>query len=347
MKATSTGSGPLKAGKIILFLALCLVCMPGLSASVDNSTFQSYIERHANGWIDWQQGLIYGIGRGYLYNNGNSRPRAKGAASVLASGNIVKLAAGVNLDDANTLKSIGSGRVVIQLKAFLRDQPHRTEFVGNVPKPYYEVINVADMRGIKGLTAKLLDHLKNTRQWKDFPIDRRQASLDDEDQPWLVLDSRNAEGSADQLRPALFPKIKSETGEVIHELPQVEAAALYNRGMMQYVTTDISPQRLRSDRNALDELLTRAGQLLPVDEAFAADKKRRRRGRYIVKDVKHIEGLTKTNLVVSAADATSMKSEDLSSKVLKNCRVLVVISSPVGGIEGQLERHLAKVELRK
>jgi hypothetical protein len=50
-----------------------------------------------------------------------------------------------------------------------------------------------------------------------------------------------------------------------------------------------------------------------------------------------------TNLLISAADTQDLKSEDASSQILKQCRVIVIVSSPIGGVEGKIDKLLAKV----
>jgi hypothetical protein len=348
--------------RILALLLLGMACLPGLSASVDEKRFAPFIEKHANGWIDWDNGLIYGVGRGYLSKNRNNRPLAQGVADVLASGNIVKLAAGIHLDDAKTLETLGGGRVTLHLEAFLKDKPRTSTFVDDPTDPYYEVIKVADMKGVSGLTAKLLDHFNTVPAWRDFPIRplTPRAELDDTDQPWLVLDARGLANN-EQVQPAVFPKIISETGEILYELQTVEQAALLNRGMIRYVTSDEPLSPLSSDQRAIDRLLAQAGIILGVAEARAAigeeslpvpvflpagpaaprTTPRKRRERYIVKDVQTVQGLAKTNLVISARDAAHLRAEDSSSRILRRCRVLVIVSSPIGGSEGKLPGQLA------
>lgn len=348
--------------KVLALVLFCMFCLPGISASVDEISFESFIEKHGNGWIDWDKGLIYGIGRGYLSKNRNNRPLSQGVAGVLASGSIVKLAAGIHLDDARTLETLGSNRVTIHLEAFLKDKQHKSTFVDDGNDPYYEVIHVASMKGVSGLTAKLLDHFSTEdSSWRDFPVRplKPRAELDDNDLPWLVLDARGLANN-EQVQPAMFPKITSETGEIIYELQKVEEAALLNRGMMRYVVSDEPLTALRSDYGTMDRLLAKAGFIFGIDMAragtaerslqvpvFAAksaaakNTKRKKRGRYIVTDAKAVQGLAKTNLVVSAQDAINLKAEDASSKILQKCRVLVIVSSPIGGIEGTLPTRLA------
>lgn len=344
-----------RSARIVALIALSLLCLPAISASVDETLFTAYIEQHANGWIDWQNGLIYGIGRGYVNKHDGNRPLSKGAGGVLASGNIVKLAAGLHLDDVRTLESLGRGKVTINLEAFIRDKVHKTTYVENGDDPYFEVVKVADMKGITGLTAKLLDHFSKAQDWQDLPVRNLEprADLGDEGEPWLLIDARGLAGNT-RPQPALFPKIKSESGEEVYDVKQVEEAALINRGMISYVTTKASAEELRSDAPLVDRLLASAGLLIGVNEAQAKTELRslgipvtaapaeapkagrQKRGRYIVKNAKDVQGLAKTNLVISAEDALELQAEDANSQILKKCRVVVVVSSPIGGIEGAL-----------
>lgn len=344
--------------RVVALLALCLLCLPAISASVDETRFAAYIEQHATGWIDWQNGLIYGIGRGYLSKNNNNRPLSKGVGGVLASGNIVKLAAGLHLDDARTLESLGRGTVTINLTAFIHDKQFKSTYVENGDDPYYEIVKVADMKGITGLTAKLLDHFSKEQDWQDLPVRNLEprADLGDTDEPWLLIDTRGLSNN-DRPQPALFPKIKSDSGQEVYDVRLVEEAALINRGMMSYVTTTASAEELRSDARLVDRLLASAGLIVGVNEAQAktelrslgipvtiapavepenARPGRQKRGRYIVKNAKDVQGLAKTNLVISAEDALELQAEDANSQILKKCRVVVVVSSPIGGIEGAL-----------
>jgi len=334
-----------KKGSLISLIILAVFCLPTIASSVDESRFQPFIEKHDNGWIDWQEGLIYGIGRGYMQKNENSRIKAQRAANVIASGSIVKLAAGLNLDDARTLQTIGKGKVAVKLRAFLRDRPQKSSFVEG-KDPYFEVVRVASLKGVSGLTAKLIDYFSKDPVWKDFPIPAGEddAELADEDQPWLVLYARGLTNN-DKVSPALFPKIQSEEGEIIYDVKGVGEKALKKRGMMNYVVTDESSEDLRSDHRLIENILAATGLVVGVNEAIAEDgRRRKKRRRYIVKDVKAVQGLAKTNLVVSAKDAKNLKAEDSASRILKKCRVVVIASSPIGGVEGARPRLLAMNE---
>ena len=348
-------------GRVVLFALICLLCSPAVSFSFDENDLEAYLERHPNGWIDWKNGMIYGIGRAYLSKNRNSRPLSQGTAKVIASGNIVKLASGLHLDDKATLESLGEGNVSINLNAFIRDREFQSTYVENNGDPYYEVIQVADMKGISGLTAKFLNYLSKNPVWKELPIRSLEprADLGDDQGPWLLVDARNLPYDQ-KVQPAIFPKILSKNGDQIYSVGSVEEEALVKRGMVSYVTTDISGSDLRVvDSRRIDELLERIGMVFEVRAAAATTIERsipnipvpakitevkierQRRGKYIVVDAQNVEGLAKTNLLVSAEDAKALQVEDASSQILKKCRVVVIVSSPVGGVEGSLPMMLA------
>lgn len=318
-------------------MTLLLLLSP-VSANGDDETFRPFIQRYSNGWIDWQEGLIYGIGRGYVGANTGSKLKAQGAASVQASASIVKLAAGINVDDGRKVLSLGRGNFEIHLKAIIKDKLYKQDFIKNNLNPYFEVIRVAPINGVSGLTINIISRLKESVSIKNPQTSIKETEADDEDRPWLVLDMRRAEGR-NKIEPALLPKILSDSGAVIYNLSTVERDALMKRGMVQYVTTNLTPDELRKAKELSYSSTTEISGMLSLATADAAEKKKR--GKFIVKDAKTGKGLYKTNLVISAEDAEGLKKEDTASGILKNCRVLVVTASPVGGIEGKLIRYFA------
>jgi len=95
-----------------------------------------------------------------------------------------------------------------------------------------------------------------------------------------------------------------------------------------------------------DDIIVLVNQFLGTPEVYAGQgKKRRKRRKFIVVDVKQAGGLNKTNLIISEDDAHKLKKQDQASLILQECRVIVVVSSPIGGIEGSLDRFMASVSL--
>ena len=306
--------------------------------------FPPYIEQFGTGRIDWDSGQIYGVGRSYLDANSNSPVKARKAADLMASANIVRLASGIRLDDKQTLAALGRQRTTIRIEAFLRDERVKNILIDDGKRPYFEATRMASIMGVSGLTAKLISALSELKiDWLPQDITEQQAPLNDDEEPWLVLDARNLPHN-DKVQPALFPKIMSETGEVIYEVRQVEARALTRRGMARYVLSDQNISKQGHGTEGLPATFLGAlDRLLSIEEAEAGEKEpRKKQRRYIVKEVQKATGLTQTTLMISAEDAAKVKKENRSSKILKKCRVIVVLSSPVGGIEGRLPAFFAQ-----
>ncbi len=306
----------------------------------ENDKFSPFLEIFPIGNIDWDNGYIYGMGRGYLSVNNGSRPKAKRTAKVVAQSNIVKLAAGVRLDDRQTLEALGKERVVIKVSALVHFSEYRTVLVDNTANPYYEVTLRAPLNGVQGLTSNLLNKLKTIPDWRGLPSKPYAPASDDSAHPWLVLDVRGLQNQG-QVRPALFPKVVTPSGETVYTVSGVNEEALTKRGMARYVVSDVPGDQLVSGTENLQRLFDAAGILSPVRSAFAEEKKQKR-GNFIVKDVKQIQGLSQTNLVVSENDALQLKEEDKATDILKQCRVIIVVSSPIGGIEGKNSSWMAQ-----
>jgi hypothetical protein len=330
--------------KMCVLLVIGMLMMPTVLWSQDKKPFLPYIQSFPDGWIDWDNAIIYGVGKGYLHLNRNSKNRALRAAQVIALESILKVAAGVRLDDRQTLETFGKGRVTFRLRALIRSTEHKMVFKDQVDQPYYEVTLKAPMTGIEGLTARLLSHLRSEPlEWRDFPQRPEITDLDDEDAPWLVLDARGL-NRQNQVNPALFPKIFCSSGETIYELKKVDENALIQRGMARYVVSGLSREELRSERASIASVVAKASAFLSARHAFAGnDTKKRRRRRFVLMEVQESRGLMKTNLVIGENDARRLKAEDTSSQILKKCRVIVISGSPIGGVEGRIYDHFARL----
>ncbi len=274
----------------------------------ESPTFAPFVEQFAQGRIDWDNGKIYGVGRAYLDANMNSPIKARKAAELMASAHIIRLASGIRLDDKQTLAALGQQKTTLKLEAFIRDERVKNILVDDGKRPYYEATRVASLKGISGLTARLISALRELEiEWIPLDIDSSAEPLADDDEPWLVLDARNLPVT-NKLQPALFPKIISEDGEVIYELRQVETRALNSRGMGRYVISDQKISEHTPAGTKPFSLLSALDQFFSPQEAVAGDKKTRKKRRsYIVKEVKQAAGLTQTTLMISAQDAKKVK----------------------------------------
>jgi adenylate cyclase len=289
------------------------------------------VESFPKGKIDWENGYFYGTGLGYPHQNKGSKARAMKVAQAQALSAILQVASGLRVDDRRVLADLEKERVVIQIRALIQYEPFEQEFVQKDTEPYYKVTYRAPMGGVTGLTQKLLPYLRSASPAREQPTESAFAEASDDEAPWLVLDARGLSRDS-RAQPALFPRIITENGEVLFDLNTVDEAALARRGMARYVVTDTSREEIMAGlpQGSRDILW-----FLGPSQAMAEEKAdRKRQGKYVVKDVTQVDGLMKTNLVISEADAKEIREEDASTQILKKCRVIVAVSSSLGGIEG-------------
>ncbi len=325
-----------------LFISLCLLCLPNITRAEEKPRLSAYIETFPEGRIDWENGIIYGVGIGYLNQNQNSKNKALRAAQLIAQQSVLKVAARIRLNDEHSLESLEKDAGGIHLKATMRTSDDSVVFEPSGNQPHIKVTLKAPITGIDGLTINLLNQLKQTSQrWKSFPKPSARDSFDIQEAPWLLLDGRRLMAQ-NTLKPALFPKIVSTAGQTIYDLDNVDEKALINHGMARYAVSELTPEQLLSQDNTSANRLADFFQKLFISEAYAGEnKKKRKRRKYIVSEVKQAQGIMKTNLIISENDARKITAEDGSSRILKECRVIILISSPVGGIEGSIPHYLA------
>jgi hypothetical protein len=320
--------------KKIIFL-FCLLSFFFLSFSwAQEKLFKPFIESWPNGKVDWDNGYFYGVGSGSIKLNANSQAQALKVAEAGALSSILQVAARIRVDDRRTLLDLEQQKIIIQLQGLIEYEPYGQQIVKKGNDTFMQVTYRAPLRGVKGLTRQLLTHLREeVTSLQEIPVSQSKAEAD-ESQPWLVLDARNLarDGS---LQPALFPKIVTEKGETVSDLNTVDAKALVEQGMMHYVVSDKPPNEI-SLNGSIDPIAVLRKLLSPSTAWAQGQSQLKKRGHYIIKNVQQAQGLARTTLVISEADAKDLKAEDAASQILKKCRVIVVVSGSVGGIEGRL-----------
>lgn len=312
--------------------------LPAGSSWAKGDTFSPYIEHFPNGKIDWDNGFFYGTGDGYPHLNDGSKARALKVAQAGALSAILQVAYRLRVDDQRLLADLENEKASIHISAFVHYEPFKREFVTEGDQPFFRVTYRAPINGVNGLTGRLFSHFKSRPlTFQDFP--GSGFSENDGSALWLILDARSLEQNR-TVQPALFPKIVTEDGKIVYEFSKVNEDALIKRGMARYVVTDKNRDDLLSWAEQIP--MARFMTIISPSIAQAAEKnKRKKRERYIIKDVEQVRGIMKTDLVISESDAKSINAEDASSQILGNCRVIVIVSSSIGGIEGRFIDYLA------
>jgi hypothetical protein len=315
-----------------------LLTMVSLAVGSDEK-FLPFIESFPEGKVDWDAGYFYGTGVGYPHLHEGSRAKALKVAEAKALSAILQVASRLRVDDERTLADLQKERAVIQIRALIQYEPYEQQFVKEGKTPFYRVTYRASMKGVKGLTRHLLPHLRSGGLARGDPAKTESPEDTDPGASWLVLDARGLNRHS-SVQPALFPKLTTEKGETLFDLNVADEGALVQKGMARYVVSNKSREEImaRLGRKGIVDL-----GLLPGPSLAMAQEKgeRKRQGKIIVKEVTQAQGLMKTNLVISEADAREIQKENASSQILKKCRVIVVVSASLGGIEGRVPANLA------
>ncbi|HSP05524.1 MAG TPA: hypothetical protein VLR94_00015, partial [Acidobacteriota bacterium] len=144
----------------------------------------------------------------------------------------------------------------------------------------------------------------------------------------VVIDAR-----AIAVSPALFPKVQDPQKKDVYSVKHVSQDDLQKRGMASYATVSRDVQITRLFPKALVIPVS----YMPEGAADSAKAKRRQGYKPLVVKATGADGKAiKANLVVSEEDARKLQQLDQATGALKQCRVVVVVSSEVGGLEGLL-----------
>ena len=327
--------------KKTIFL-FCLLGFFFLSFSwAQEKLFKPFIESRPNGQVDWDNGYFYGVGLGSLKLNANSQAQALKVAQAGALSSILQVAAQIRVDDQRTLLDLEQQQIIIRIHGLIEYEPFDQQTIKKGGDSFMQVTYRAPLRGVKGLTRQLLTRFRDSvTPLQEMPVSQSKAEAD-ASLPWLVLDARGL--TADRSpQPALFPKIVTENNETVSDANTVDEEALVEQGMIHYVVSSKKPEEISLNRSG--NLLVAFKKLLvgPATAWAQGQNLPQKRGRYIVKNVQQTQGPGRTTLVISAADAKALKSENETQRALQKCRVIVVVSSYVGGIEGVLPEWLAQ-----
>jgi len=216
---------------------------------------------------------------------------------------------------------------------------------------FYEVLVEAPLNGVDGIAYGIYELMAQraaappAQTGAAPPVAPSEPSIaTSPDAPTgIVIDARGT-----GLAPALLPRILDATGAVVSSPETVNPEALRDRGMAAYGKESGLTSSLR-DRVGDRPLWLKASAAISGDEspepapsavprplpAAAPDPFKDRRGPrpYHLKS-SSAAGSLKADVVLSKADADRLEAAPGGKNLLRDCRVVVIVESPVGGIEG-------------
>lgn len=310
---------------------------------------KNYVQKYPQGEINWGEGLVLAYGQGKITSaDPNAEDLAARAAETEARARMLEIINDIPLDSRGRIGE--DKRVSFAIEGFVQgaDVVARSKSGTSV-----NVTLQAPLRGVKGLTMTVFGYYTpeppatappattpppatppaKTPPAKTPPATTPPAQAETqmsemphaESYTGLVIDARKTSAS-----PAVFPQIQDTAGNQVYTAQAVNKDDLQKRGMASYavVSRDASISRLFPQAVII--------QAMYMPEGSAQQPKRRQGYKPLTVQATDASGAIKANLIVSKEDAERIKAVAAKTGALKECRVVVVVSSEVGGLEGYL-----------
>ena len=280
----------------------------------------SFVQKYPQGEINWGEGFILAHGRGEITDPGpNGEDKATRAAEVDAKARLLEIIKDIPLDDR--AKAGQEQRISFALEGFVQG----SEVVAKSKTGTNINVTVqAPIRGVKGLTMAVLGFYTPPPPPPPVEKPKEKATVAENKPPkpdprtftGLVIDARNVKANA-----SLFPAVQDNNKQQIYTVGQVNKEDLQRRGMASYAVVS---------RDAVISKLFPRALVLQVryQASGTAPKTQRRQGdQPFIARPEAAEGSLQTNLVMNEEDSATLKQIAEQTSVLKECRVVIVLSS--------------------
>ena len=252
--------------------------------------WQDLVEQKDKGVINWTKGIVQATGIGAppekFYGKPNARPMALRAAKLDAYRNILEVVNGVRINSATVVKDFAVENDVIMSK--VEGMVRGAEVV---KKEYLSdgTVEITMQMNLRGGFAQLIlpEDIKPLESIKQaMPAQSSSAVY-----TGLVVDARGL-----KTRPAMSPKILDENGQEVYGSAFVSREYAVQQGMSGYAK-DLAAAK--SNQRVTDNPLTVKGL--------------------------RAEGAGRSDIVISNADASRLRSASENLSFMKKCRVMIVV----------------------
>ncbi|MBU4343970.1 MAG: hypothetical protein L6247_00850 [Desulfobacteraceae bacterium] len=284
-------------------LAIVFVGLLILPASVYCQQWQDLVEQIGTGDINWTKGIIQAKGIGVppekYYGKPQARPMALRAAKLDAMRNLLEVTKGVRISSTTLVKdfAITSDIIMSQVEGMVKGaQVVHQEYMSD------GTVEVTIQMSLMGGFAQLIlpVEIKQVESVRPMlPV--HKAPIVEPSAPALkpvsevftgmVIDARGI-----NARPAMAPKILNENGEEVYGSAYVSREFAVQQGMSGYAKDLTAAQ---SNPRVTNSPLTVKGL--------------------------RTEGHGRSDIVISNADASRLRSASEHLSFLKKCRVMVVV----------------------
>ncbi|MEE8430310.1 MAG: hypothetical protein V3S16_03595 [Candidatus Desulfatibia sp.] len=277
----------MKSKSIFALVVVVLLAIP-LSGYAEQG--QDLIERGDKGTINWSKGIAQATGIGAppekLYGKPSARPMALRAAKLDAYRNILEVVRGVRINSTTVVRDYAVESDVIMSKVEGMVQGAEVVKKEYLSDGTVEITLQMDLRG--GFSQLVLpEEIKPLESITPLvPVQSSSAVY-----TGLIVDARGL-----RARPAMSPKVLDENGQEVYGSAFVSREYAVQQGMSGYAKTVAAA---RTNQRVTDNPL-------------------------IVKGLR-VEGAGHSDIVISNADASVLRSASENLSFMKKCRVMIVV----------------------
>ncbi|OGW68240.1 MAG: hypothetical protein A3A88_09015 [Nitrospirae bacterium RIFCSPLOWO2_01_FULL_62_17] len=274
------------------------------------------VEQMSSGSVNWTSGWVKATGIGVPPSNAGpaGKAMAQRAAFSVAVRNLLEVVKGVRIDAATLVENymIQNDVIKSQVSGFVKGA--QIEKTNESPDGSVEVLVKAPLWGVNSLYDPFLDQMGVQDQ--KLPPEPAEDSY-----TGLVIDARGL-----GLKPACFPAVLDDKGEVVYGPKTVDRAAAQKDGMVHYMSAPKGAD--------LSSLFGDSAYIVrPVQTKPPAPPREGRKPLKIKGGDK--AGALKANIIISSDDAKKIRDDSTLSVALKRSRVTIVTDPLIGGMEGR------------
>jgi len=277
----------MKSKSMVFLLIVVLIAIPSIGYA---DQMQDLIEKKENGSINWTKGIVQATGIGAppekMYGKPSARPMALRAAKLDAYRNILEVVRGVRIDSTTIVKDFAIQSDVVMSKVEGMVQGAEAVKQEYLSDGTVEITMQMNLRG--GFSQLVLpEEIRPLESVKPMVPVQSSSSV----YTGLVIDARGL-----KARPAMSPKILDENGQEVYGSAFVSREYAVQQGMSGYAKDLVAAKK---NQRVTDNPLTVKGL--------------------------RTEGAGGSDIVVSNADASRLRSASENLSFMKKCRVMIVV----------------------
>lgn len=328
-----------------------------LAMAAQEGGHRPYREKLPDGEVDWFEGWIRVTATAPI---DQAVPKGKGAmdarrvALVKAQAAALRIAMRVPVDSERRLESFEALRVkvkgVVSGGQVLTEETRGKEFVLTLEVP---------VSGVRGLRSEVLPVVLPPEEPEPAPKPKpkpapapkatEESKVETSAEPAEVA-SVTVDASEAGVRPALFPRIVDPQGQEVYSVKTVGRLGASQKALAKYTIGRSEDGKQIGSMEAGPSLplaFVAPGAPLWLLQASPEGGRKRGGGQTLMVKASGAKGTLRSDIVVTEETAKKLREAESASGVLSQAKVVVVVRSDVGGVEGRRRTVREAVEFAR